>query len=486
MLKPLDRKNAGVSNTRPIKVLQFGEGNFLRAFVDWIIDILNEKAAFNGDVQIIQPISKGMGELINQQEGLYHLVLNGIKNGEPSTDTRLITCVRGVINPYEDYEAYLKTAENPDLKFIISNTTEAGITFNADDINPDILPDSFPGKLTALLYHRYKFFNGAGDKGLFIIPCELIDKNGQQLSNAILQFIALWKWPDDFKKWIIEKNVFCNTLVDRIVPGFPKETIKKIQEEIGYEDNLVVTAEPFHLWIIEGTDAVSNALPAHTAGLDVKFVKDQTPYRTRKVRILNGVHTALVPVAYLHGLRTVRESVEDPIAGKFIKEAIYEEIIPTLDLPSEELKQFAHDVIERFQNPFIKHELSSIALNSISKYKVRVLPSVLEYVKRKGTLPDRLIFSLACLIQFYKGDFKGTSTPVNDSADIVEFFKNIWRSRDLRSVAEGTLSNTSFWDEDLRKIPGLTNRLIFFLERLVDEDVAQVLKDKEKELRSSE
>lgn len=473
MSDKLNRKNAGVTSTRPVKVLQFGEGNFLRAFVDWMIDILNEKGNFNGDVQIVQPIDKGMGEMINEQDGLYHLVLNGIKNGKATSETRLITCVKGVTNPYQNFKGYLQLAENADLRFIFSNTTEAGIAFDNGDTDPDTLPESFPGKVAVLLYHRFKFFNGAGDKGLIIVPCELIDKNGQKLRDIILQYIALWKLPQEFKTWVTEHNTFCNTLVDRIVPGFPKETIKEIKEKIGYEDNLVVTAEPFHLWVIEAPESVSNAFPADQVGLDVKFVKDQSPYRTRKVRILNGAHTALVPVAYLHGLRTVRESVEDSFAGEFIRQAVYHEIIPTLDLPKEELDQFANDVMERFQNPFIKHELSSIALNSISKYKVRVLPSVLEFVKRKKTVPTRLTFSLACLIQFYKGVWNGEKTPVNDSQDIIAFFKDVWSSGNIPQVVIKTLSNQSFWDTDLSKVPGFSEQVTAFLQSLQETNVEE-------------
>lgn len=468
MLKKLNRANAGVTTTRPVKVLQFGEGNFLRAFVDWIIDILNEKVDFNGDVQIIQPIGKGMGNMINDQEGLYHVVLNGIKKGKSSTETRLITCVRDVINPYEDFHRFLQAGENPDLKFIVSNTTEAGIAFNPADTNPDTLPDSFPGKLTSLLYHRFRFFNADPGKAPVIIPCELIDKNGEKLKETILQFAKLWDLPYTFKKWIEDYVIFCNTLVDRIVPGFPKEKIQDIQKEINYEDNLVVMAEPFHLWVIEAPESVRVQFPVEKAGLDVKFVKSQAPYRTRKVRILNGAHTALVPVAYLHGLRTVKESIENSFSGNFIRQAVFEEIIPTLDLPAEELKHFADDVIERFQNPFIKHELSSIALNSISKYKVRVLPSVLEYEKRKSSLPDHLVFSLACLIRFYKGTWKGETLPVADNPEIVEFFNKTWSSGDVGQVTSAVLSNTSFWDTDLTKVFGMTEKVSSMLNAIED------------------
>lgn len=465
-MKPLNRKNIPAASTLPVRVLQFGEGNFLRAFVDWIIDVMNEKTSFASGVEIVQPIDKGMAHLINAQDGLYHVVLNGIQNGKTISEKRLITCVTNAFNPYDDYKAYLMRGENPDLKFIISNTTEAGIAFDANDKSIDTLPNSFPGKLTVLLYHRFNHFKGETSKGLTLIPCELIEKNGENLKKVILQYIQHWNLPADFKNWIEQHNTFCNTLVDRIVPGFPKETIKEIQAELGYEDNLVVTAEPFHLWVIEATEAVQKSFPADQAGLQVKFVDDLTPYRTRKVRILNGAHTALVPVAYLHGLRTVRESVDDTYAGDFIRKAIFEEIIPTLDLSKEELTQFANDVIERFQNPFIKHELSSIALNSISKYKVRVLPSVITYYKRTGKLPQRLLQALASSIRFYKGDWHGEVLPVNDTPEIISFFKKAWSSNNPEHVATETLANTTFWDEDLTQITGLKDFVTNYLKEL--------------------
>lgn len=459
MLKELNRKNVSGIPTRPVKVLQFGEGNFLRAFVDWMIDAMNEKVDFNGSVQIVQPLADGMGELINKQDGLYHVMLNGIKNGKPVHETRLITSVAGVINPYADYQQFLKAGENPELQFVISNTTEAGIIFNPSDTTIKTLPSSFPGKLTALLFHRFQFFKGAPDKALIIIPCELIDKNGVELRNVILQYIRHWNLPDEFKHWITTHTTFCNTLVDRIVPGFPKATIDEIQRQVGYTDNLVVTAEPFHLWVIEGDEKVSHAFPADQAGLDVTFVADQSPYRTRKVRILNGAHTALVPLAYLHGLRTIQEAVEHEVTGNFIRETIFEEIIPTLDLPEEELHQFAHTVIERFQNPSIRHELITIALNSISKFTVRVLPSLLEYIQRKQTLPANLIYSLAALICFYKGEWNGTPIPLNDTPEVLAFAKEAWKNNS-EEAAEKFLSNTRFWNIDLTSISGLNERIV--------------------------
>lgn len=465
-MKQLNRHTVSVAAPGPVKVLQFGEGNFLRGFVNWIIDILNEKTDFNGSVQVVQPIEKGIIHLINQQDGLYHLLLNGIQDGEPTQQKRLISCISGAINPYDSYGDYLKLGENPDLKFIVSNTTEAGIAFDDRDKDFDSLPNSFPGKLTALLHHRYQYFKGAADKAPVVIPCELIDKNGEKLRETVLQYSQLWQLEEGFTQWVKEHIIFCNTLVDRIVPGFPRDNIKEIQQELGYEDNLVVKAEPFHLWVIEAPESVKADFPTDKAGLEVKFVKDLSPYRTRKVRILNGAHTTLVPVAYLRGLRTVREAVEDEQTGTYIRKAIFEEIIPTLDLPAEELEQFANAVIERFRNPFIHHELISIALNSVSKYKVRVLPSVLEYHKRKGTLPEKLLYALSALIVFYRSEWRGESIPLNDSADVLRFFESAWQEDNTARVVERILSNEDFWDTDLTKIDGLLEKVIEGVEEL--------------------
>ncbi len=455
MLKKLNRTTAGQNKIRPIKVLQFGDGNFLRGFVDWMIDILNEKTDFNSDLQIIRPLRKGHFKEVDEQDGLYHVQVRGLQAGKIVSERRLITCVAGAINPYTEHQAFVKSAENPDLQFIISNATEAGLVFNPSDNNSNELPESFPGKLTLLLFRRFTFFHGDPEKGLVLMPCELIDKNGDVLKKILLQYCVLWKLPDAFIQWLINHNTFCNSLVDRIVPGFPKETIAELQEATGFEDHRAVSAEPFYLWVIEAPAFVQQMFPTAKAGLSVKYVNDLTPYSTRKVRILNGAHTTLVPVAYLRGLRTVKESVDDSFMGEFIRKAIFEEIIPTLDLPAEELRQFADDVLERFQNPFIKHELKSIAMNSISKFRVRVLPSIKEYHKRTGKLPQRLLHSLAALIQFYKGEWNAESIPINDAPEVVTFFADAWSTNNMDLVLQKVLSNKSFWGEDLTMIEGL-------------------------------
>jgi len=470
MLKKLNRAAIGQAPVRPVKVLQFGDGNFLRGFADWVIDILNEKTDFNGDVLLVRPLRKSTAPSGDDQEGLYHVVLKGIQDGAEVSSTRLITCIAGAINPYVALKEFLEVAENPDLQFVISNTTEAGIAFNADDRDPDSLPETFPGKVTMLLYHRFKFFSGEKTKGLVFMPCELLEKNGDSLKSIVLQYIKLWSLPNDFLHWVTDSNIFCNALVDRIVPGFPKDNIAEIQEATGFEDNRVVSAEPFHLWVMEAPDAVQQLFPAAKAGLSVKFVKDLAPYRAQKVGILNGAHTCMVPVAYLRGLRTVKDAIDDEFTGDFIRKAIFEEIIPTLDLPKAELIKFAEDTLERFQNPFIRHELKSIALNSISKFKVRVLPTILEYKRRTNNLPQRLMFSFGALIRFYKGEWHGEMLPLSDSPEVVTFFHDAWRNNDPEKVVQQVLSNTDLWGSDLMSIDGLAGGVAKSIYQLENED----------------
>lgn len=469
-MKTLNRENAHVTDERPVKILQFGTGNFLRGFVDWAIDIINEKTEFNGDVQIVQPHGKRPAAALNEQEGLFHVITRGFQEGRVVEEERLITCVRSAVNPYLEYDQYLDLASNPDLTVMISNTTEAGIHFAPKDTDKTLMPASFPGKLTALLYRRFSVFNGDPSKGLIHLPCELIEENGEKLRKTILQYSELWKLGTGFEDWIKEHNSFCNTLVDRIVPGFPEENAEQIQEKIGYKDELMVMTEPFHLWVIDGPQALEELFQIEKTGLDIIFVKDLSPYRTRKVRILNGAHTSLVPYGYLKGCRTVRESVEDPAIGKFLTQTIEKEIIPTLDLPKQELDQFALDVLERFKNPFIKHQLKDIALNSVSKFKVRVLPSLLEYHKRAKQLPENLVLSFAALIVFYKGIYRGETLPVRDTDEVLAFFRKEWEKEDIGDLVHSILSHSALWDQDLSKVEGLSRSLSEKVKTLLKEE----------------
>ncbi len=409
------------------KVIQFGEGGFLRGFVDWIIQITDEVTDFNAGVVVVQPIEKGMCKMLEAQNCVYTHVMRGIKNGVPTVEKKKIDCISRTVNPFEDFEAYLKLAENPDFRFVVSNTTESGIEFKHTDTIEAAPNVSFPAKLTLLLKKRFDLKL----EGFIFLPCELIDKNGYNLKNCILKYADLWNLGEDFKEYVEEKNIFCNTLVDRIVTGYPRD--EKI--DVGYEDNMLNTSEIFHLWVIEGPQCIVKEFPFDKTGLNIIVTDNLERYRTRKVRILNGAHTSMIPYALLAGIETVGDCMEDEKMSAFVKKCVYDEIIPTLDLPEDELFDYADNVFERFRNPYIRHLCSSIALNSVSKFKVRVLPSILEYIKRKNQMPDTLLTSFAKLIEFYKTDM------TNDAADVTEFMKN----SDVKTI----LSNKDLWDEDL-------------------------------------
>ena len=420
---------------RPERIIQFGEGGFLRGFVDWMIQKLNDNGSFDGSVVVVQPIAQGMCDMLEKQNCVYTHVIRGVEGVEKSVIDVISRCVK----PYDDFDAYLKLAENPDMRFIVSNTTEAGIVFETEDKMTDTPPKTFPAKLTLLLKRRYDL----GLKGFILLPCELIDRNGDNLKKCVLSYADLWNLGDDFKAWIEKDNVFANTLVDRINTGYPRGE----DMNLGYEDNMVNTSEYFHLWVIECDADIEKELPFKTAGLNVIVTKDKlNMYRTRKVRILNGAHTSLVPYALLSGFDTVKSCIDDEKMCAHVRACVFDEIIPTLDLPKDELVAYAEGVIERFANPYIKHYLSSIALNSVSKFKVRVLPSILEYIKRYNKMPNTLIFSFAKLIDFYKTDM------TNDDKDVVEFMKTA-------SVKE-ILANEKLWGEDLSFLEGEVSKYV--------------------------
>ncbi len=473
--KKLNRANLGLEKKLPIKVLQFGEGNFLRAFVDYALQQLNKSADFTAGVAVVQPIDRGMVDMLNDQDGLYTLFLKGIQKGEEIQEAELITNIVKGVNPYSDFQDYLDLAKEESLQFVISNTTEAGIAYVESDTMDMKPPSSFPAKLTLLLHERFKHFNGSEDKGLTIIPCELINHNSETLKEIILKYATLWKLDSAFTDWLSSSCSFHSTLVDRIVPGYPKDDIEAYNAQLDYKDNLIVAAEVFLLWVIEGGDDLKKKLPFHKTDLDVKIVDDMQPYRTRKVRILNGAHTSMVPFSLLYGNETVKESVDNEFTGAFVNRAIFEEINDTLPMEKAELDSFAEAVLDRFRNPFIKHKLADIALNSISKFKVRVLPSLLQFESKNGYLPTHLTFALACLIRFYKGTWNGEQLPIKDSDDIVAEFKSIWKADTMKEVATAALQNTEFWDEDLTKINTLTEAITLALDEIEANGIEQGL-----------
>jgi len=481
-----------VDKELPEKVLQFGEGNFLRGFVDWMIHEMNKKELFNGKVVIVQPLSGGMVDLLNKQDGLYTLFLRGLQNGEIVRDKSLISSVSTGINPYTEFDKYMKCAENPELRVIISNTTEAGIAYNPDDRFQDAPPASYPGKLTVFLYKRFEIFNADPAKGFIILPCELIDRNGDNLKRIVLQLAKEWQLGNNFISWLNSSNHFLNTLVDRIVTGFPRDEYESLTEEIGYHDHVLDAAEIFHLWVIEGDKKLAKELPFTEAGLNVIWTEDMAPYRTRKVRILNGAHTMTVLAAYLYGKETVKECMDDPVLRLYMNKGIFKEIIPTLALPENELKEFATAVAERFANPFIKHYLLSITLNSTSKYKTRVLPSILEYVAKNGKLPEVLTFSMAALLVFYRGteirgnaligNRLGNEYEIKDELPVLEMFKSLWSQYDgsregAAKLVQDVLSRTELWGTDLNNIQGFSSTVSSYLYNIIYKGVNEAIKE---------
>lgn len=469
----------------PERVLQFGEGNFLRAFVDYFIDMLNEKTGFNSKVVLCQPIAPGLADKINEQEGLYTLYLRGFQDGAKVNKKRIISCVSRCLNPYNDFEEVLKCAENPDLRYITCNTTEAGIAYDPSCRFTDVPASSYPGKLTQFLYRRFQTFGSETGKGFVILSCELIDNNGKELEKCVLQYAAQWELGDDFMNWIREENLFCSTLVDRIVTGYPRSEADSINEENGYIDNLIDTGEIFGFWVIEGPESLKEELPFEKAGLPVLITDDHKPYKQRKVRILNGAHTSFVLGAYLAGQDIVRDCMNDEVICGFMNKTIYDEIIPTLTLPKEELEEFAASVTERFKNPFIDHALLSISLNSTSKWKARVMPSLKGYLEKTGTLPKCITASFAFYLAFYRGQelkedgfhaVRGNDEYlINDDRAVLEFF-NAHKQDDAAALTHAVCTNTDFWGEDLSKLPGFEESVAQTLKAIEENGTYEVMK----------
>ncbi len=408
---------------RKEQIIQFGEGGFLRAFVDWMVQILDEKTDFHADVVVVQPIREGLCDVLTAQDCRY----THIMRGKEGVEKRVIDVISRCVQPYKDYNAYLQLAENPDFRYVVSNTTEAGIAYHEGDGADDRPPVSFPAKVTQLLKRRFDL----GLPGFIFLPCELIERNGIELKNIILWYAKEWGYPDAFSEWVVSDNLFYNTLVDRIVTGYPKDEMI----ETAFPDRMIDASEYFHLWVLEGPGRILKEIPFEKAGLNVVVTDNLERYRTRKVRILNGAHTALVPYALLEGFETVRECIEDEKLSAFLKTCVFDEIIPTLDLPAAELNRYAEDVFTRFSNPYIRHYLSSIALNSVSKFRVRVLPSILAYHRKFAKLPEKLIFSFAMLLRFYR-----IGNP-QDEPEIVAFMKEA----ETREI----LKNTAIWGQNL-------------------------------------
>ena len=459
----------------PERVLQFGEGNFLRAFADYFIDIANEKAGFNGKVCVVQPIAEGLAEVINRQQGLYTVYLRGYENGEKVQRKRVVSSISRALNPYTQYEALLDCAANPDLRFIISNTTEAGIVFDAGSTFDQAPPASFPAKLTRFLYERFVRMGGKEGTGFVILSCELIDHNGDELRRCVKEYINLWGLEESFGRWVEKENLFCSTMVDRIVTGYPAAEAEELNRRSGYEDRLLDAGEVFAIWAIEGPPSLREELPFERAGLPVVVCDDCTPYKQRKVRILNGVQTGMVLASYLSGHDIVRKCMDDETIVKYMEKTVYEEIIPSLDLPKEEMLSFARECFERLKNPFIDHKLLDISLNTTAKWRARDLPSVKDYHAKYGKIPPCIAFSFAAYLRFYRCERLEDSFMaarrgeeeyrVRDDRYVLEFFA-VHREDSVPELVHAVCANIQMWGEDLNLLGDFAAMVQSQLERI--------------------
>lgn len=474
-----ERRSHDQALAAPITVLQVGEGNFLRGFVDWMLQRCRDQGLFHGSVAVTQPRPSGRAkiEALAAQDGIYTLVTRGLENGEKVERKETISVFAEAFDPYSDWRRLASLAESPDLRLVVSNTTEAGLAYRPEPYEEGKPIQSFPGKIAWLLYRRYEAFGGAADKGLIFLPCELLERNGDELKRCVLRYSEDWALPQAFRDWVEAHNRFLNSLVDRIVTGYPADQAEAWFAKWGYEDLLLNTTEPYHFWAIEAEPELGGELPLSQAGLNVKWVSDLKPYQLRKVRILNGAHTLMTPLALLHGLEYVRETMEHPRFGPFVKEAVEREIVPAVPLPEEELMAYAATTYERFLNPFINHRLSDIAMNSLSKFRTRVLPSLLHYPERGLQLPDRIVRSLAGLLRYYRAEregeeyrgrtLKGTAYTLRDDAALLGTVASVWAERlPLEGTVGKLLALTEIWGADLSAVEGLAEKAAQYIREM--------------------
>lgn len=473
----------------PVNILQMGDGNFLRAFVDWMIDVANGAGVFKGGVAIAQPLDKGIAGMLNEQGGCYTVLLRGIENGQVVEARRAVSCISTALNPYAEWDKMLDFAKSPTLRFFVSNTTEAGIADADEPYVAGQCPHNFPAKVASLLWTRYQTLGGQSAPGLVFIPCELIEANGTNLKRYVLAHAKRWGLESGFAEWVEKSNHFLNTLVDRIVPGYPRDDAPKLYEQWGYDDPLLAAAEPFHVWVIEGPKELAEEFPLHKAGLNVVWTDDMQPYRTRKVRILNGAHTASALAAYCSGLDTVKSMMDDATVSAYLNKVMFEDIVPFVPLPEAERQSYAATIMERFGNPYIRHELISIALNSVSKWKVRVLPSVKDRVAQYGVAPEGLSFSLAALLWFYRGQMTNGeyvgyraagNYPIKDDAEVIQILSAAWAahaSGRTAALVELLLGDKRLWGEDLTLVAGLAERVTKYLLNIETKGVQAAMRD---------
>ena len=433
-----------------IKVLQYGEGNFLRTFVDVYFDTLNKNGQGRYAVNIVKPITFGSLERFEKQGNKYHIILRGMAGGKSVEDVYKVDCLENVIDPFVDYQSYIALAKAPELKIIVSNTTEAGICYNENDKIDAFDGITYPAKLTKFLYERFN----AGLDGVYLLPVELIDNNADELKKCVDKYIELWNLPVAFKKWNDEQNFYCNTLVDRIVSGHPRdeETKAHLTELIGEQDELMSIGEPFGLWAVEKKGDIAKYIKEGVHNIEVVLTNDIGYYKKRKVRVLNGSHTNLVPTALMLGAVTVYDCMVDEKLSAFVESTLKEEIIPYVSSDIAATTVFAGSVKDRFMNPFLNHQLVSISLNSISKWRARVLPSFKDYYAQHGKIAPNLTVGFSYLMALYssiqkQGDKYIVQVPnreieLKDDLPYLEYFAN-------GNGIKAFMANESVWGEDL-------------------------------------
>lgn len=463
----------------PVKILQFGEGNFLRAFVDWMIDKANDAGVMNHGIVAVQPIAQGnnpVNQIFEDQDCMYHVYLEGIKDKQPVKEVHMVKSIMELLNPYNEYKKYEELFLSEGLEMIVSNTTEAGIRYEeGDDITAEP-PASFPAKMTALLLKRYKKFSGARDKGLLIVCCELIENNGSTLREYILEHAEFNKLEAGFVEWVKTDCHFYDTLVDRIVPGFPRENINEVKAELGFDDNLVVKGEYFHVWAIGGDPIIKEKLPLDKAGLNVLFMDDITNFRAKKVRILNGSHTAMVPLALQLGCETVMDAFNNKDVERFINEMVATEVLPNIDEDPKELEAFAAKILERFYNPYLKHYLKDIALNSLSKWETRDFPTILDHYNNSGKNAKHVIFSFAALLALYSGH-STAKFEANDTPEFVEFIRSTFNKNDIKGWVTGIVAHKTMWKENFNEVPFFIDEVTKRVEDILDKGMENALKE---------
>ena len=459
----LTRHTAGVAAPLPAKILQFGGGNFLRAYFDWMVELMNERTDFAGGVVVVKPTEGGHYADLIVQDGLFHVVLTGISDGALLSETRLVTCISDVVHPYANFGRFVETA-GTDITYLVSNTTEAGIRFVTEPWPLDRCAGEFPGKLTQWLYFRWQ----GGGKGCHVLPLELIEDNGNQLKDCVLQYARHWELEPEFQQWVDTANRFYNTLVDRIVSGYP-DRADELCRRLGFRDKLLVAGEYYHSLIIEAPPTGIPGLPLKEAGIDVVYTEDLAPYRERKVRLLNGAHTAMVPTGYLAGLDTVGEVMNDSKMSAYLSRLLYDDIIPTLDQPEEELEAYAAAVLDRFRNPSIEHRLLDISLNGTHKFRTRLLPSLLDHRHKFNALPPGIVRALSALLVFYRGLRGAETIPLRDDADRLAFFQREWETaQSPQQLVTAVLGREDWWGLDLNLVSGLTLATTTTLEKQLE------------------